>query len=282
MRATPNRATGYLTLGVSLPTVFVSHGAPTLALASGETGIFPERLSRELPCPEAVLCVSAHWETDVPMVSVAPHPETIHDFYGFPKPLYEIRFHARLRLRMSGSARAGIVALLAIAIAGCVAVDPIARNGGRPERIVLHYDFSGEWAATAGDECAPRLGLSDGVFIGIAANSNGAAGRFYVERFFMLGSGDRAQALVATMDADGTLPLAVETETMTDGRRMPVTYHLRLESLDASHVRLTGFHAIVKTQAGESSIDLLADAASGVGIPVLSAAGRRGLCLKRL
>lgn len=178
--------------------------------------------------------------------------------------------------------RTPIVALLAIAIGGCAAIDPIARNGGRPDRIVLHYDFAGKWAATAGDECSPRFGISDSVFVDIATGPNGNAGQFFITQFFMLGPGDRAQALVATMDAEGLLPLMIETETTTDGRRVPVTYRLSLESLDAGHIRLIGFQAIVKTRTGESSVDLLAEAAAGGGIPVLSAAGRRGLCLKRL
>lgn len=182
---------------------------------------------------------------------------------------------------MSGLRSAAVIGLLALVLGGCAAIDPIARNGGRPARIVLHYDFAGEWAATAGDECSPRLGLSDGVFVDIATDPDGAAGRFFIAQFFMLGPGDRARALVATMDAEGVLPLAIEAETTADGQRVPVTYRLHLESLDASHVRLTAFQAVIKTQTGESSVDLLAKAAAGDGIPVLSAAGPRGLCLKR-
>jgi len=77
-----------------LPTLFVSHGAPTLALDPGATGAFWQRLGQELPRPRAVLCVSAHWATAEPELSHTASPETIHDFFGFPEPLYRIRYAA--------------------------------------------------------------------------------------------------------------------------------------------------------------------------------------------
>jgi 4,5-DOPA dioxygenase extradiol len=77
-----------------LPTVFVSHGAPTLAVEDNGTTRFLRALGQALPRPRAVLIATAHWDTAQPMVGGAPRPETIHDFGGFPEALYRLRYEA--------------------------------------------------------------------------------------------------------------------------------------------------------------------------------------------
>lgn len=78
----------------TFPTVFISHGPPSLMVEPVPSRDFLKRLGAELGAPEAILCVSAHWETEVPSVSAAPAPDTIHDFYGFPASFYELRYAA--------------------------------------------------------------------------------------------------------------------------------------------------------------------------------------------
>ena len=76
------------------PSLFVSHGAPTLALEKGGAADFLRGYGERLGRPKSILVVSAHWETETPTVGTTPVPETIYDFRGFPTALYQMRYTA--------------------------------------------------------------------------------------------------------------------------------------------------------------------------------------------
>lgn len=87
------------------PALFVSHGAPTLILDDGPARQFLKDLGKDLGKPEAILIISAHWETEVPMVTGASKLKTIHDFRGFPQALYEMEYPASTSMRLTQQVR---------------------------------------------------------------------------------------------------------------------------------------------------------------------------------
>ncbi|MRS01884.1 4,5-DOPA dioxygenase extradiol [bacterium] len=77
-----------------MPVLFLGHGSPMNAIEENEFVEGFRNIGKSIPKPEAILCVSAHWETRGTFVTAMDKPETIHDFGGFPKALYEVQYPA--------------------------------------------------------------------------------------------------------------------------------------------------------------------------------------------
>ena len=77
---------------IRAPALFVSHGSPMFALEPGRLGPALMRLGGQLDGLQAIVVVSPHWQTRGLRVSAAATPPTIHDFGGFPAPLYALRY----------------------------------------------------------------------------------------------------------------------------------------------------------------------------------------------
>jgi 4,5-DOPA dioxygenase extradiol len=126
-------------LNLTMPVVFVSHGSPMLPFEDSPARKFLLGLGTKLPKPTAILCISAHWEGPSVRATGAGKPETIHDFFGFPKALYELEFDA------PGSPDLAARAVTLLNDAGIAAeVDPArGRDHGCWNPLMLIYPQSG-------------------------------------------------------------------------------------------------------------------------------------------
>ena len=77
-----------------MPVLFMGHGSPMNGIEENEFSEYWAELAKEIPQPEAVLSISAHWLTRGTHVTAMPNPKTIHDFGGFPQELYNVEYPA--------------------------------------------------------------------------------------------------------------------------------------------------------------------------------------------
>jgi 4,5-DOPA dioxygenase extradiol len=92
----------------TMPVMFVGHGNPMNAIEENEFTKGWQDAAKALPKPNAILCISAHWETKGTFVTAMDKPQTIHDFGGFPKSLFDVQYPATGDLKLAQQTKGNV------------------------------------------------------------------------------------------------------------------------------------------------------------------------------
>ncbi len=159
-----------MTLPSLLPSLFLSHGAPVLPLTDAPARSFLAGLGGVLDQPKAILVASAHWTTTQPAVNAVEWNDTIHDFYGFPRPLYDLRYPAPGSPALAGR----VAGLLEAAGFDCATDDRRGLDHGAWVPLLLMYPKADIPVLQLSVQ--PRLGPAHHVRLGQALASLGQDG----------------------------------------------------------------------------------------------------------
>ena len=126
-----------------MPVLFIGHGSPMNGIEDNEFSRTWAKFGKEIPRPEAVLVISAHWLTSGTHVTAMENPKTIHDFGGFPQALFEVQYPAKGNPILAKETASIIAKKSPLAIRGTKAI----MNHSRDHTVAQGLEYVATWNA---------------------------------------------------------------------------------------------------------------------------------------